>query len=66
MGGTEAVEERLARPGFRSRLCSRPCVLLPGSEDHVRFHLAACAGAGGQCVEGLPDAGHTLIVWLWG
>ena len=66
VGGTEAVEERLACPGFRSHLRSRPHVLPPGGEDHVRFPLAACAGDGGQCVEGPPDARHTLIVMAVG
>lgn len=67
MGGTKAVEERLARPGFRSHLCSRPRVLPPGGEDHVRFHLAACAGdGGGECVEGFPTPGTRLSSWPWG
>ena len=67
MGDTEAVEERLARPGFKSHLCIRPRDLPWGGEDHVRFHLTVCAGEkGGKCVEGLQDAERTLIIMAVG
>lgn len=67
MGDTEAVEERLAHPGFKSHLCIRPRDLPQGGEDHVRFHLTACAGdKGGKRMEGLQDAEHTLIIRPWG